>query len=132
MLPMIDAEQRIEINVTGEKRRLAEIAAGSAARVLGIPTPQIRFFHGGRYDSLKGFYQRSEGILINANLSDHETITAVVHEMRHAWQLTRPEWLNRSEQLQENDAWLFAMEWPRDESEKRAFVERYMPERRMA
>ena len=105
---------RIEVIPREERARLAEIVAGEAARVLGIPAPRVRFFcpqHWG--ESVRGYVSRDGEIHVNHDQSDKDVFSAIVHEMRHIWQGQSPAWRDRSETLKENDARLFAISWPR-------------------
>ena len=96
------------------RARLAEIVAGEAARVLGIPTPRVRFFSPSyRGESVKAYLSGDGEIHVNHSQSDADVFAAIIHEARHIWQSESPEWRDRSETLREQDARLFELAWPR-------------------
>ena len=105
-------EQRIEVNPTPQRKRLAETMAAEAARVLGIPVPPVRFYYRGNTDTTFG-YTDGTCIFIGADLDERMTCAVVVHECRHLWQDRDPVWRNRSKGACEIDARLFELEWPR-------------------
>lgn len=71
---------RLEIHVKGPRRLVAEAAAAAASRKLGIPTPPVRFFYRSPEDDGLFGYAADGEVCIAADLSDRDTVCAVLHE----------------------------------------------------
>jgi hypothetical protein len=105
-------EQRTEVIPNAYRKHLATIMVREVARVLGIKTPNVRFFYRSPYDSLNGYAY--DGVVhVAADLNDLDLCRAILHECRHVWQRQSPEWRYRSESMKERDAKLFELSWPR-------------------
>src|SRR5437867_283984 len=101
-------ESRVEVNPSEYRMRLAHTIAAAAAKVLGIETPQIKFFYRSRGDNLLGYAHRNE-IYLAADVPDMELLSTTIHELRHCWQDQNSEWRFRTERERERDAVVFEL-----------------------